>query len=182
MQFHFTSMTPEYACRILEWKYPAPYDFYDYDKAADHILDSGQWGNTLFAVLDQTGQLVGELTFGFIDGSDEWVSQVQMDAGQLEDCILWLGFGLRPDLTGRGLGLSFVDACTEFAAQFARERYRYAGEYIGLGVYQFNQRAIKVYERAGFVKFLERRTRVNGLDVLAQRMKKRVESIRSEQP
>ncbi len=81
---------------------------------------------------------------------------------------------MRPDLTGQGLGLAFVTACADFAAQLARERYGYRGEYIGLGVYQFNQRAIKVYERAGFVKFMERIALINGREYPAQRMKKRM--------
>ena len=175
MQFQFTAMTLEYACCVLKWKYEGPYAFYDYDRSEEHILDASQWGNTLFAVLDESARLVGELTLGFLDGEEEWVSQADMNAGQLEGCILWIGFGMRPDLTGRGQGLSFVNACAEFAARFTRERYQYPGEFIGLGVYQFNQRAIKVYERAGFVKFAERCPLINGQEYPSQRMKKRIE-------
>lgn len=176
MRFHFLPMTAEHAACILNWKYPPPYDLYDYDKAAEHILDSAGWGKTLFAALDETGALAGELTLGFLDRDDEWVSLDDMQAGRLEGCILWIGFGLRPDLTGQGLGLDFINACAEFAVQFARRQYRYSGANIGLGVYQFNQRAIKVYERAGFVKFMERIARVNGREYPAQRMKKRIEN------
>jgi len=176
MRFHFLPMTSEYAGRILTWKYPPPYDLYDYDKAAEHILDSAGWGKTLFAALDETGALAGELTLGFLDRAGEWVSLEDMQAGRLDGCILWVGFGLRPGLTGHGLGLSFVNACTGFAAQFARKQYGYQGRYIGLGVYQFNQRAIKVYERAGFVKFMERTAIVNGQELPAQRMKKPIET------
>lgn len=174
MRFHFVPMTADYAACTLTWKYPPPYDLYDYDKAAEHILDSVGWGRTLFAALDETAALVGELTLGFLDRNDEWISLDDMQAGRLDDCILWIGFGLRPDLTGQGLGLAFVTACADFAAQFARRQYRYQGEEIGLGVYQFNQRAIKVYERAGFAKFMERIALVNGRELPAQRMKKRL--------
>lgn len=172
MQFHFTPMTSEYAQQIVTWKYEGPYAFYNYDRSAEHILNASQWGNMLFAVLDENAQLVGELTLGFLDRDEEWVPQADMDTGKLEGCILWIGFGLRPDLTGRGLGLSFVNACADFAVQLAGQRYRYKGEYIGLGVYQFNQRAIKVYERAGFVKFTERRPIIDGQVYPSQRMKK----------
>ena len=54
------------------------------------------------------------------------------------------GLGLRPDLAGRGLGLEFFRAGLEFG----RERYK--PERIRLHVAAFNERAIKVYERAGF--------------------------------
>lgn len=55
-----------------------------------------------------------------------------------------IGLGLRPDLTGRGLGESFVRACLRFAsAALGAQRYT-------LAVAALNRRAITVYERAGF--------------------------------
>jgi RimJ/RimL family protein N-acetyltransferase len=54
------------------------------------------------------------------------------------------GLGLRPDLTGRGFGLDFFRA----GLAFGRERYR--PPFVRLFVAAFNQRAITVYERAGF--------------------------------
>jgi len=62
------------------------------------------------------------------------------------DDVLDYGLGLRPDLVGRGLGLDFFRAGLEFA----RERYR--PRLIRLHVAAFNERAIKVYERAGFAR------------------------------
>jgi len=57
-----------------------------------------------------------------------------------------IGLGLRPDLTGLGLGESFVNACLRFAATaLGAESYT-------LAVAAFNRRAIAVYERAGFRK------------------------------
>lgn len=54
-----------------------------------------------------------------------------------------VGSGLRPDLTGLGLGESFVAACLRFAAvALGAESYT-------LAVAGFNRRAITVYERAG---------------------------------
>jgi RimJ/RimL family protein N-acetyltransferase len=54
------------------------------------------------------------------------------------------GLGLRPDLTGQGLGLEFFLA----GLGFAHERYR--PEQVFLHVAAFNERARRVYERAGF--------------------------------
>lgn len=174
MNHTFTPMTDEYARQILTWKYKGQYAQYDYENEAEHILDTGEWGNTLFAVLDETNTLIGELSFGFLDESDEWISQTSLEAGQTEGAILWVGFGLRPDLTGKGLGLSFVNACTDYAIKIARQRYAYRGEWVGLGVFQFNQRAIKVYERAGYVKFSELMAEDCGKVLPAQRMKKKI--------
>ncbi len=177
MQFQFVAMSRVDARAILTWKYLGPYAFYNYEKSAPHLLDAAKWGRTLFAVHDEDNplaQLVGELTVGFLKPDGAWLSQAEMDAGQLEGCMLWIGFGLRPDLTGHGLGLAFVNACVDFAIHWAGERYSYSGDSIGLGVYQFNQRAIKVYERAGFVKFSECCRVINGQAYGYQRMKRSI--------
>ena len=56
-----------------------------------------------------------------------------------------VGLGLRPDLTGKGLGHGFLVAGLEFARRsFSPEDFR-------LAVATVNERAIKVYEGVGFV-------------------------------
>jgi RimJ/RimL family protein N-acetyltransferase len=60
-----------------------------------------------------------------------------------EDALEY-GLGLRPDLAGRGLGLEFF----RDGIEFGRERYLQGR--VRLFVAAFNERAIKVYERAGF--------------------------------
>jgi ribosomal-protein-alanine N-acetyltransferase len=51
-------------------------------------------------------------------------------------------------LTGRGLGKEFVSECVSYATS----HYKSAGYTIRLAVALFNQRAVKVYQRAGFVE------------------------------
>ncbi len=57
-----------------------------------------------------------------------------------------IGLGLRPDLTSKGLGLSFVTAGLDFAVQ------QFNPSHLRLFVLPFNARAIQTYERAGFQK------------------------------
>lgn len=55
-----------------------------------------------------------------------------------------IGLGLRPDLTGRGLGRDFMRRNLDWIQQ------EYPDTGIRLSVASFNQRAIKVYEGSGF--------------------------------
>ena len=113
-------MTTEDFAEFAQWHYEPPYDFYDSDQ------DPVQNPERFFAVRNDDGQLIGFLYF------------------EPKGDVLEYGLGLRPDLTGKGLGLDFFRAGLEFG----RERYR--PSLIRLFVAAFNERAIKVYERAGF--------------------------------
>ena len=105
---------------MATWRYERPYDFYDGD--VDPVLNPERF----YEALDEDGLLVGNYYF-----------EQKGDA-------LEIGLGLRPDLTGRGLGLEFLLAGIEFG----RRRFGLPG--VILNVAAFNERAIKVYERAGF--------------------------------
>ncbi len=123
-------MTQAEAETIAEWSYEEPYDFYDWradESDLAELLDPAQRGDRYFSAHDATGELIGFLSLG------------------RQGDVVGVGVGLRPDLTGRGVGLTFVEEGLAFAReQFAPARFR-------LSVATFNERAIKVYERAGFV-------------------------------
>ena len=105
---------------IARWRYPPPYDFYDGD--AEPVLNPERF----FRACDEAGELIG---FYYFEPTPP---------------DLDYGLGLRPDLTGRGLGLAFFRA----GLAFARERYEPSRVF--LHVAAFNERARRVYERAGF--------------------------------
>jgi [ribosomal protein S18]-alanine N-acetyltransferase len=112
--------TPEGFRERAEWRYEAPFDLYDED--GKPVKNPERF----FEARDESGALVG---FYYFERSGPTVK---------------VGLGLRPDLTGQGLGLEFVEA----GIAFARERFR--PRRIVLEVFSFNDRAVKVYERAGF--------------------------------
>ncbi len=124
----FRPMNEEEAREIAAWHYEPPYDFYDF--AADpedleEVLDPDRRAGDYHAAhLD--GELVGFFSY-----------KVHGDAVEV-------GLGLRPDLTGRGLGPEFVEAGLAFA------RTTFAPRSFWLDVATWNERAKKVYERTGF--------------------------------
>jgi ribosomal-protein-alanine N-acetyltransferase len=121
-------MTAADAEAIATWRYPEPYSFYDSDRDPGDLallLDPAGWGEKYFAA-DSDGRLAG---FFQLTKADDGVE---------------IGLGLRPDLTGHGLGAEFVAAGLRFAAE------RFDTHRFDLAVAAFNRRAITVYERAGF--------------------------------
>ena len=151
MTYNFVPMSREFASTIVNtWKYENEYSIYDYSNEADHMLDEDGWSNGIFAVLNEDKGLIGELSIEFFDKQGQYTDYRDFGNEKLiNGRELWIGFGLRPDLVGKGLGTDFVTACVEFAVA----HYHYHGEYIRLGVAKFNQRAIKTYTRAGFREF-----------------------------
>jgi ribosomal-protein-alanine N-acetyltransferase len=121
-------LTQEEAEAIAEWHYPEPYSFYDWTADPDdlrELLEQELRGDVYWAVKNED-ELVGYFS-------------CKPKGGTVE-----IGLGLRPDLTGRGLGAGFLAAGLDFA------RTRFSPERFTLAVATFNERAIKVYERAGF--------------------------------
>ncbi|MGE5652878.1 MAG: GNAT family N-acetyltransferase [Bacillota bacterium] len=166
MNITFVPMNDAYAQEIIDqWHYEGQYSVYDYVHETDWIQNKEVWGSGLFAALGQDGELIGELSIQFFDPSE-----VAFDPQDIspEAKVLWIGFGLKPDLTGKGYGPGFVRSCAEFAV----ERHRYQGSNIGLGVYAFNQRAIKAYQKAGFAVYHSLRSELLGKEVDAFYMKK----------
>ena len=134
MEFEFRKMGDEEAQEVAGWRYDPPYSFYDADQDPEdleELLDADQRGGRYYSVTDDRGELVGFFYFGAEEG-----------AGRRE---VTLGLGMRPDLTGRGMGRGFLLAGLDFA------RRAFSPDVFRLSVATFNGRAIRAYERAGFV-------------------------------
>lgn len=134
---------------IAAWTYPPPYDFYDAvpdDPDLADFLNPDFRRGRYFEVVDDNGELVGSFEF------------------KSERDPLEIGLGLRPELTGRGLGLGFVRAGMAFA------RAEFGATDLALTVATFNQRAITVYEQAGFRPVETYQHHTNGADYEFLRM------------
>lgn len=156
MNFQFVSMNEIYAQEMINnWKYKNEFSIYDYVNEKDCLLEEENWGIGKFAALNEAGELVGELTIEFFKQVDKtfeddgYVDYKTVKANPNEVYEMWIGFGLKPSLTGQGIGKEFVSQCFDFAVKF----HNYKGDYVRLGVAEFNKRAVKTYERVGFQVF-----------------------------
>jgi ribosomal-protein-alanine N-acetyltransferase len=144
VEFRVKDMDRAAAEAIAGWRYEGPYSFYDMDADAGDLgefLDESNWADVYFSVLDERNEVVGFFEF-------KWAGD------ELE-----IGLGLHPDLTGRGLGGEFMMVGLDFA------RRRYRPRRFRLAVAAFNERAIRVYERAGFVQTGTHIRHLDGRDV-----------------
>ena len=136
MNVSFEQLTAEQAEEIAKWRYESPYQLYDYrDQPVDDVIHYlSDPAKRFFAVL-RDRELIGFRSFG-ADG--------RVPGGKYEGGYLDTGGGLRPDLTGRGMGERILKSGIEFGAEkFGTNRFR-------VTVAEFNERALKVCKRVGF--------------------------------
>jgi [ribosomal protein S18]-alanine N-acetyltransferase len=147
VQFTAMPMTADDARAIQTWRYEGEYATYNVADTADGLAELLDPRSPYFAVRDEHSELVGFFAYGTAGevGGEMGESEPALYADPA-DRTLSVGLGLRPDLTGKGLGLLFVEAALAFArARFAPSGFR-------MFVLDWNTRAIRVYERAGFAR------------------------------
>jgi [ribosomal protein S18]-alanine N-acetyltransferase len=138
LRFTLTPITRIDAQAISRWRYDGPYAVYNGSPASVASLLQPRY--LYHSVHDVLGELVGYFCFG----EDARVSAGRRPGLYDREDALDVGLGMRPDLTGKGLGEEFVRAGLEFAEE------TYSPPAFRLTVATFNQRAIRVYERVGF--------------------------------
>ncbi len=129
MDYNFNKMSQEQAENIASnWHYEGEYSFYDF--AADEedlaeLLNPQKRGDKYYIVKKDNE----EIGFFYFENEGDSVE---------------IGLGMKPELTGRGMGLDFLQAGLNYAIS------KYNLKQITLSVATFNERAIKVYKKAGF--------------------------------
>lgn len=113
---------------IATWRYPGRYATYDVGEVIP--VPSAD-----FAAVERDGELIGYGCFG----PPARVPGVEPEAG-----ILDVGYGLRPDLTGQGLGHEFVGVV------LAHARGAFRGRRLRLLILAWNERSLRVAVAHGF--------------------------------
>ncbi|WP_088012228.1 GNAT family N-acetyltransferase [Gottfriedia acidiceleris] len=138
MKLYIRKMTESYATEILKWSYAPPYDFYNNElnkEGIDELLN-----NQHLAVINQDENLIGFYCIGHS-------AQVPKgnEFGVYEKRMADIGLGVRPDLTGKGIGSEFFKFILEEIHKTTNlSTFR-------LTVAKFNKRAIRLYENFGFI-------------------------------
>lgn len=121
------ALTKANAEAIATWRYPGRYSTYDVGQTV--TPSRGYW-----AVTHET-ELVGYCCFG----PEARVPEIDEEEGTLD-----VGYGMRPDLVGQGLGDAFVAEILDFGVrEFSPQRLR-------LLILSWNERSRMVAEALGF--------------------------------
>jgi [ribosomal protein S18]-alanine N-acetyltransferase len=140
VELKIQDMTESFVKEILLWNYEPPYDFYNNETTEETISEF--MNGDYFAVVDGMNSLIGFFCLGIS-------SQVPAgrDLNAYDENMIDIGLGLKPELTGNGLGkifLTFILRHIENNNKLSRP--------LRLTVATFNKRAIRLYENVGFTK------------------------------
>lgn len=143
-QLEMWPITAENVEEILTWRYEPPYNIYNMGKDPANPLELKETVTYFLQpeyhfqaiLLKSQNELAAFCSFG-ADG--------QVAGGDYRAEAIDIGMGVRPNLTGRGLGAMFAGVAIDFAQKtFAPPRLR-------VTIAEFNRRAQKVWERHNFV-------------------------------
>ncbi len=138
MQFQFHPLTRKEATELISWRYDKPYDIYNIDsdnlqKTIDFFVDPV---NSYFVISSDLHEFTAFCCFG---------ADAQVPGGDYSLDALDIGLGIRPELTGQGLGSQIANATIDYARQsFSAQRFR-------VTIAAFNKRALKVWQNLAFV-------------------------------
>ncbi len=137
MRLISSPMSEEHALEILSWNYDKPYDFYNSDVSEETVSELLE--NEYYVVLDHQMDIVGFYCVGL-------AAQVPIGAnsGAYPKGFIDFGLGLKPELTGKGNGRAFLT--------FILSEEKLKMNSLRLTVALWNKRAIRLYERFGFIK------------------------------
>lgn len=135
--YRVVPMTRDYAEAIARWTYPGIYAVYSF--APDAQTRAELMNGAYVACLDEDDALVGYFCFGQA-ARIPTAAQDVYDAGATD-----MGLGLRPDACGCRRSGAFLRCGMDYA------RKECGAGALRLTVAGFNARAIRAYEKAGFV-------------------------------
>jgi len=139
MKLSFSKISPAEALEICTWEYQPPYDIYSQNNPPNpedvEAILNPQYD--YHAIRNEDDSLVAFCSFG---------EDARVKGGCYTEEALDIGIGVRPDLTGLGMGGQFTEAVLSFAIQ------RYSPKKLRVTIAGFNKRAQQVCINAGFTE------------------------------
>lgn len=139
MEVFFEKMNSRMAATILDWKYEQPYDFYNNEQteeALEELLDG-----SYYAIIDKNKEVIGF----FCTGESARVASGN-HFGVYKGEFIDMGVGMHPHLVGQGKGFDFCICIMKYIEE------KFQSKSLRLTVAMFNERAIHLYKKLGFVK------------------------------
>ena len=139
MAFQIRPLTQAEAREIINWRYPAPYDFYDLAVANPAVVlrDLFNSNSPHFAFATDDDDFLGFCVAG---------PAAQVPGGDYAETALDIGIGLRPSETGRGLGKLVLTEFLDYALNaYHPDRFRAT-------IAAFNLRSQRTFLSLGFVE------------------------------
>jgi [ribosomal protein S18]-alanine N-acetyltransferase len=122
----------EQAAAVAAWRYPPPFDVYDSTPGDSSHMLQPELG---YHAVTDGDELIGYCCFG---------ADARVPGGDYDEPALDIGWGMRPDLMGRGGGVAFVGAILAHAEAMCSPAV------MRVTIAAFNGRSRRVAERAGF--------------------------------
>lgn len=131
-KMEFSILTQHQAEDIAyNWRYEGIYSFYNMTANLENLQDFLHKKKRAHHVLAVTQY-------------DQLIGFVQLQP--VNQHVVEIGLGLKPSLTGQGIGITFLQAILHYI------KHETNFTTVTLAVAAFNQRAIITYERVGFIK------------------------------
>ncbi|MCA1054131.1 GNAT family N-acetyltransferase [Rossellomorea aquimaris] len=132
MSYSLRKRTKEDVAEFITWTYEGIYSFYDNNIQEEKITAYLQSvdKDLFYSVIDDHGRLIGNCEF--------------FDVGDAPEVVMAVGVQMKPTLTGKGGGLEFIQSIIDVGREII------GFNHLELAVVEFNERAIRVYEQAGF--------------------------------
>lgn len=141
----------KHAREFVNWEYEPPYDVYNCP--SEEIGDAVQYNidpaNNVYAMLDQNDELIGYCSYG---------KDAQVPGGDYNEVALDIGLMIKPELTGQGMGVAFVEEVIRNGIE------KYAPEKLRVTIAAFNKRAMRVWEKSGFQQSQGFKRSSNGME------------------
>lgn len=137
MAYTFHPLTEAEAAAMLRWRYLGEYAIYNMadEPTGNDVAFLLDPRNNYYGIHNVTGEFMAFCCFG---------ADAQVPGGDYSAAALDIGLGLRPDLTGCGLGTDLLAAILAFAQQ------TYAPTYLRATIARFNARSQRIFAKNGF--------------------------------